>query len=100
MTTHPSTRRSALLGKLATAVAAVAVLAVVGMTPALADNDGGRHGGYERDWHGHGGRDRDWHGREWRGHDWRRDAWRPYHPYVYGHYDPYYVPYGVYIAPY
>ena len=100
MTTHLSTRRSTLLGKLATAAAAVAVLAVVGMTPALAD--GGRHGGPDRDWHGgdRGGHGRDWRGHEWRGHEWRREAWHPRRPYYYGYYTPYYAPPGVYIAPY
>lgn len=101
MTTHFFTRGSPLLGKLAMAAAAVAVLAVVGMTPALAD--GGRHGGPERGWHGG---DRGWHGREWRGHEWRRDAWHPHRPYFYGgYYNPYYAPYyapppAIYVAPY
>jgi hypothetical protein len=95
MTTHLSTRGSTLLGKLATAAAAVAVLAAVGMTPALAD--GGHHGGPDRDWHG-----REWRGHDWRGHEWRREAWHPYRPYFYGgYYYPYYAPPpGIYIAPY
>lgn len=101
MTTQLAIRGSTMLGRLAAAAAAVAVLAVVGMTPAQADNDGGRHGGYERGWRGH---DRDdWRGHEWREHEWHRDAWHPHRPYFYGgYYDPYYYapPPAIYVAPY
>ncbi len=91
MTTQLIARSSTALGRLAMAASAVAILAALSMTPALAD-DGGRHGGYERGWHGHDGR-----GHEWREHEWRRDDWRPrYHPYAYRYYDPY----AYYAAPY
>ena len=97
MTTTLSARGPTVLGKLAMAAAAVAMLAAFGMTPARADD--GRHGGYERGWHGHDGHDHEWREHERREREWRRDAWHPHYPYAYRYYDPY-AYYTPYYAPY